>query len=88
MLRAVTANRASGRLLRTQRRANSVNPKRLSGAGQAAAEVALASVAHLRVHELDLERLQMVAWKSVWDVITTSAYGVGDPIRLSVIQPG
>ncbi len=58
------------------------------GSGQPSAEVALASVAHLRVHELDLERLQMVAWKSVFDVITTSAYGVDFPIRLAVIQPG
>jgi 20S proteasome alpha/beta subunit len=57
------------------------------GSGQAFAEVALASVAHLRVHELDLQQLQMVAWKSVFDVITTSSYGVGFPIRVAVIQP-
>lgn len=57
------------------------------GSGQAFAEVALASVAHLRVHDLDLQQLQMVAWKSVFDVITTSSYGVGFPIRVAVIQP-
>jgi 20S proteasome alpha/beta subunit len=58
------------------------------GSGQAFAEVALATVAHLRVHELDLQQLQMVAYKSVSDVITSSSFGVGGPINIAVIQPG
>jgi 20S proteasome alpha/beta subunit len=58
------------------------------GSGQAFAEVALASVAHLNLPDLDIERLQMVAWKSIFDVIETSSFGVGPPIRLAVIQPG
>jgi 20S proteasome alpha/beta subunit len=58
------------------------------GSGQAFAEVALATVAHLRVHELDLQQLQMVAYKSVSDVITSSSFGVGGPINIAVVQPG
>jgi 20S proteasome alpha/beta subunit len=58
------------------------------GSGQAFAEVALASVAHLDVHALDLQQLQMVAWKSISDVISSSSFGVGPPISLAVIQPG
>lgn len=58
------------------------------GSGQAAAEVALASVAHLGVRELDTARLEMVAWKSIYDVITSSAYYVGHPISLAVIEHG
>lgn len=58
------------------------------GSGQAFAEVALATVAHLRVHELDLQQLQMVAYKSVSDVITSSSFGVGGPINIAIVQPG
>jgi hypothetical protein len=47
------------------------------GSGQQFAEVA----------HLDTDRLQMVAWKSVWDVISSSSYGVGLPIRLAVVEP-
>lgn len=58
------------------------------GSGQAFAEVALASVAHLQLQTLDTERLEMVAYKSIYDVIVTSSFGVGWPVNLAVVTPG
>jgi hypothetical protein len=57
------------------------------GSGGPFAEVALASLAHLQTHELDLERLKMVAFKAVQDVIFASSWGVGFPIQMYTITP-
>ena len=57
------------------------------GSGGPFADVALASVGHLRTHELDLERLKMVAYKAIQDVIFTSSWGVGWPIQAYTITP-
>ena len=57
------------------------------GSGGAFAQVALASVAHLNTYELDLERLKMVAYKAIYDVIVTSAWGVGWPIQMYTVTP-
>lgn len=57
------------------------------GSGGPFADVALSSVAHLQTHELDLERLKMVAFKAVQDVILTSSFGVAFPIQMCTVTP-
>jgi hypothetical protein len=55
------------------------------GSGGPFGQVALASAGHLVTFALDLERLKMVAYKAVQDVIITSSFGVGPPIQMYTV---